>query len=606
MLIGILFLNLFPDPIHQLPCGLTISKTKLSLSSKGYNAVLGGPHSSFMKLCNQVGGSTNLMNCFISGLKSFKAFGAPKIPSLPVTLEEETFSQMMNQGEIAQFVDHEEVIIDEEYALDDGSVAGDLDVDEDAHQDDHRLGSSILCGQCEIDILESPGEVVREFQEKTGDQIFTDEDAKKGGCQCIQGELICLCIQVCSKDWNDGFPSAKNDVTAILADLEQYNMESSGNLKDKEVCRFGLADLHLEEANGQQMPNNHSGVMDTDQDLAERTREHNGEADTVQNVDQFLSSFLGSGVNTKETDQYKQDTSTLQKVTGYDLDTFYNERNSAMGCSLPSHVATVFMMDHTNHGPNVAAHKICKLPCDAEEDQLQDDGNHDAVNTKPVLYDKFYEGEEFTFTIPKMKEELLLGCFKLVNTRAGTYMLATMDQKNEVDTVTRSRDDNTDRVVRIMVKLSNIEDSYITADLIANMVSAIEDKNNVEINNKFIRTEEGGYDNCKLVYSCSSKMKKSLPLMVGLLEFSRSSVAKLDFPKMVQSLPKMFVNVAKRDFPEMLDRMLDNATQMFHVEAYSYERDTIDNGFPMYEVDSFSKLLCATETCLDWDGPELM
>ena len=148
MLIGILFLNLFPDPIHQLPCGLTISKTKLSLSSKGYNAVLGGPHSSFMKLCNQVGGSTNLMNCFISGLKSFKAFGAPKIPSLPVTLEEETFSQMMNQGEIAQFVDHEEVIIDEEYALDDGSVAGDLDVDEDAHQDDHRLGSSILCGQC--------------------------------------------------------------------------------------------------------------------------------------------------------------------------------------------------------------------------------------------------------------------------------------------------------------------------------------------------------------------------------------------------------------------------------------------------------------------------
>ena len=68
----------------------------------------------------------------------------------------------------------------------------------------------------------------------------------------------------------------------------------------------------------------------------------------------------------------------------------------------------------------------------------------------------------------------------------------------------------------------------------------------------------------------------------------------------------MFASVAKRDFPEMLDKMLDNATQMFHVEAYSYERDTIDNGFPMYEVDSFSKLLCATETCLDWDGPELM
>ena len=152
--------------------------------------------------------------------------------------------------------------------------------------------------------------------------------------------------------------------------------------------------------------------------------------------------------------------------------------------------------------------------------------------------------------------------------------------------MTRSRDDNTDRVVRIMVKLSNIEDSYITADLIANMVSAIEDKNNVEINNKFIRTEEGGYDNCKLVYSCSSKMKKSLPLMVGLLEFSRSSVAKLDFPKMVQSIAQMFHT--KFNFPE------------------SYERDMIDYGLPMYEVDLFSKLLCATVTCLDWDGPKLM
>ena len=63
----------------------------------------------------------------------------------------------------------------------------------------------------------------------------------------------------------------------------------------------------------------------------------------------------------------------------------------------------------------------------------------------------------------------------------------------------------------------------------------------------------------------------------------------------------MFASVAKRDFPEMQD----SATQMFHVEAYSYERDTIDSGL-MYEVDSFSKLLCAMETCLDWDGPSLM
>ena len=159
LLVGIYFQNLYPELIYQLPCGLTISKTKLSPSSKGYNAVLGGPHSSFVSLCNQVGGSTHLMSCFISGLQSLKALGAPKIPSPPVTSEEEIFAQMMNRGELAQFVDPEEVIIDEEFALDGGPVAGDIDVDEDAHQDDHRLGSLILCGQCGIDILESPGEV---------------------------------------------------------------------------------------------------------------------------------------------------------------------------------------------------------------------------------------------------------------------------------------------------------------------------------------------------------------------------------------------------------------------------------------------------------------
>ena len=82
---------------------------------------------------------------------------------------------------------------------------------------------------------------------------------------------------------------------------------------------------------------------------------NNGLVDTNQNELPFNSLYT-AGIITE--DQYEQDTSTttLQKVTGYDLDTFYNERNSAMGCSLPSHVATVFMMDHTNHGPNVAAH----------------------------------------------------------------------------------------------------------------------------------------------------------------------------------------------------------------------------------------------------------
>ena len=173
LLVGISFQNLFPELIYQLPCGLSISKSRLSPSSKGYNAVLGGPHSSFVGLCNQIGGTTHLMNCFISGLKSLKSLGAPKIPTFPVSLEEEAFAQMMNKNEVAQFVDPGPVAGDPE----DGS--DDLDhVNKDAHQDDHRLESFVvLCGQCGVDMTEDPSEIVKEMQDEIGKEkvkIYAD------------------------------------------------------------------------------------------------------------------------------------------------------------------------------------------------------------------------------------------------------------------------------------------------------------------------------------------------------------------------------------------------------------------------------------------------
>ena len=45
-LIGIHYNSLQPRLIHMLPSGLAIYKTKLAPHSKGYNYILGGPHSS--------------------------------------------------------------------------------------------------------------------------------------------------------------------------------------------------------------------------------------------------------------------------------------------------------------------------------------------------------------------------------------------------------------------------------------------------------------------------------------------------------------------------------------------------------------------------------
>ena len=47
-LIGILYNAIFPVPVHTLPSGLTIYKTKLKSKFNKYNATIGGPHTTWL------------------------------------------------------------------------------------------------------------------------------------------------------------------------------------------------------------------------------------------------------------------------------------------------------------------------------------------------------------------------------------------------------------------------------------------------------------------------------------------------------------------------------------------------------------------------------
>ena len=55
-LIGIHYSLIHPVPVHTLESGLTIYRSKLVGHKAGYNALIGGPHSSFECLCNVAGG----------------------------------------------------------------------------------------------------------------------------------------------------------------------------------------------------------------------------------------------------------------------------------------------------------------------------------------------------------------------------------------------------------------------------------------------------------------------------------------------------------------------------------------------------------------------
>ena len=142
ILIGTLYNIIFPQPIHHLPNGLTIYSCTLASHDTTINATIGGPHTSFKMMADNVGGAASLMIHFIDGLEKFKKWGPPSVRDNPLICEELDMAKMMNSAEgdsvyeEVAAVEYAEEFIEEliemEYATPDGllfqqiiSTAGD-------------------------------------------------------------------------------------------------------------------------------------------------------------------------------------------------------------------------------------------------------------------------------------------------------------------------------------------------------------------------------------------------------------------------------------------------------------------------------------------------
>ena len=99
ILIGTLYNLIFPQPVHHLPNGLTIYSCTLASHDTSINATIGGPHTSFHMMADNVGGAASLMIHFLDGLKKFKKWGPPAIRDNPVSIEEQYMAKMMNVAE---------------------------------------------------------------------------------------------------------------------------------------------------------------------------------------------------------------------------------------------------------------------------------------------------------------------------------------------------------------------------------------------------------------------------------------------------------------------------------------------------------------------------
>ena len=91
---GILYQNIFPRAVHSLSNGLTIYEMRVTPHDPHFNAVIGGPHSSFRFMAQEIGGVAILFANLSRQLENFKSYGPPQIERAllckDVQLSEET------------------------------------------------------------------------------------------------------------------------------------------------------------------------------------------------------------------------------------------------------------------------------------------------------------------------------------------------------------------------------------------------------------------------------------------------------------------------------------------------------------------------------------
>ena len=105
-LIGIQYDLIHPEPVHTLPSGLTIYRSKLAPHQAGINAAIGGPHSSFDYCCKSSGGAVQVVGLFTQQIEMFRKgeWSAPKVVLNPMSEEEAMFAKAMNECDGLRFL----------------------------------------------------------------------------------------------------------------------------------------------------------------------------------------------------------------------------------------------------------------------------------------------------------------------------------------------------------------------------------------------------------------------------------------------------------------------------------------------------------------------
>ena len=94
----------------------------------GFNAMIGGPHSSFEFLCESAGNVGTMIAQFVSGLERYKAgdWSAPKLPYMSMTTEELAFAEEMNVTEVGILSEYGKLLRAEELKSEEATAVQEL------------------------------------------------------------------------------------------------------------------------------------------------------------------------------------------------------------------------------------------------------------------------------------------------------------------------------------------------------------------------------------------------------------------------------------------------------------------------------------------------
>ena len=93
VLMGILYQNIFPRAVHSLSNGLTIYEMRVTPHDPHFNAVIGGPHSSFRFMAQEIGGVAILFANLSRQLENYKSYGPPQIGKALMSAEDFRFAK---------------------------------------------------------------------------------------------------------------------------------------------------------------------------------------------------------------------------------------------------------------------------------------------------------------------------------------------------------------------------------------------------------------------------------------------------------------------------------------------------------------------------------